>query len=169
MTGMEMLIKRRSVRKYLTTPVPKEMVEKLLEVAYYSPSAKNKHPIHYIIVEDKAVLQSFKKFHGSAAMFDQAPLGIVICGDMTEAWATWRDDAAAVTTNICNAAYELGLGSCWCGLYPRDMRVDGMKEALNLPNHIMPYAMIVLGYPDPEIEIKQPERNYSSRVHYNNW
>ncbi len=169
MNGIEMLKTRRSVRKYLDTSVPKDKIDILLEVAYYSPSGHNKHPVHYVIVDDKEILQSFKNFHESASMFDTAPLGIVICGDMTEAWATWRDDCAAVTTNICNAAHELELGSCWCGLYPRDARVDGMKKAINLPNHIMPYSMIVIGYLDLDVEVKQPNRDYSDRVHQNGW
>ena len=113
------------------------------------------------------MLQGFQSFHQSAVMFDKAPLGIIVCGDAAKCWATWRDDAAAATTNICNAAHALGLGSCWCGLYPRDARVDGMKKALDLPGEIMPYSMIVLGYADTEVN--QPNKDYSHMVHYNGW
>lgn len=167
MNGMEMLIQRRSIRRYRTDPVPKEQVEQLLKAAFYAPSAKNQHPLHYIVVDQKETLLSFQSFHQSAAMFEKAPMAIIVCGDAAQCWATWRDDAAAATTNICNAAYELGLGTCWCGLYPRDVRVDGMKKAMKLPGNIMPYSLIAVGYPDQETVT--PVRDYSHMVHYNQW
>ncbi len=166
-TIIQALLDRRSIRKYKTTPVAKEQIDTLLQAAFYAPSSKNIHPCHFIVIDDKETLNSFNAFHVSAKMFDTAPLAIIVCGDAAEAWATWRDDCASASANICNAAHALGLGSCWCGLYPRDARVDGMKAALKLPGHIMPYSMIVIGHPD---EVKsRPERDLAHKVHINKW
>jgi nitroreductase len=76
-------------------------------------------------------------------------------------------DCAAATQNILLAAHARGLGAVWCGVYPRRHRIDGFREMFGLPNHILPVAFIVIGYPG---ETKPPANRYDpSRIHQERW
>jgi hypothetical protein len=98
-----------------------------------------------------------------------ADKAIIVCGDLhlEKFKGYWMIDCAAATENILLAAHSLGLGACWLGLYPREGRVAGMRKLLQLPAHIIPLAVVSLGYP---AEIKPKEDRYDqSRVHVNKW
>jgi nitroreductase len=60
-----------------------------------------------------------------------------------------------------------GLGAVWLGIYPREERISGMKKLLNIPENVMPFSLISIGYPAEE---KTPANRYDiSRVHNNKW
>jgi nitroreductase len=102
----------------------------------------------------------------NAKMLEQAPLAIVVCGDMQktlegEARALWIQDCSAATENILLAAHGLGLGAVWTTLYLRDERAKSAIEALKLPDYIVPLCAIIIGHPaeSPELKDKwKPEK-----------
>ena len=147
-SALDLIMTRRSVRKYTDQPVSDEQLELLLSAACNAPSSKSTHPTHFIVIKDKDKKLELSVMHGGSKALEQAPLAIIVCGDTSLSWACWRDDCAAATMNIIFAAEALGLSSCWCGIYPRDKRVDGFSKYLEIPGHIMPYSMIILGYAD---------------------
>ena len=76
-------------------------------------------------------------------------------------------DCSAATENILIEAQHLGLGSVWLGVYPREDRVKGLKELLNLPVRVVPLSIVSLGYP---AEKKEPSNKYDKlRIHINKW
>lgn len=92
----------------------------------------------------------------------------MLCGDRNkDVDAYLTENASAAIQNMLLAAYEIGLGSVWCGVYPREERVNSFIELLNLPENILPVGFVILGYPDEEKEI--PEYFDESRVYYNTW
>lgn len=65
-------------------------------------------------------------------------------------------DCSAAVENILLTAVELGIGSCWCGLFPMVTPVKKVRELLKLEEYIIPMALIHLGYPN---EKSKPEPN----------
>jgi nitroreductase len=169
MDAFEAILTRRSIRKYTKKKITDDIVEKLLQAAFSAPSAGNQQPWHFVILNDRKILNVIHTFHPSAKMLTEADTAILVCGDLDleKFKGYWMIDCAAATENILLAAHGLGLGACWLGLYPREGRVAGMRKLLHLPIHIIPFALISLGYP---AETKpRGERYNTKRIHHNSW
>lgn len=169
MDAMTALYSRRSIRLYTAKPVPGNVVREILIAAMCAPSAGNERPWHFMVLNDRAILDEIPKFHPYAAMIKQAHTAILVCGDVTlETYkGYWVLDCAAATQNILIAAHAKGLGAVWCGVYPTEDRVLNVKKLLNLPEQIMPFSLIPLGFPAEEKQAG--ERFDGSRVHENQW
>jgi len=166
---MSIIFKRRSIRKYKNEIVPDEMIEKLLRAGFAAPSARNAQPWHFIVINDRNILDEIPKFHPYSKMLTEASHAIVVCGDLSSEKVRdyWVQDCAAATQNILLMATELGLGSVWLGLYPNEERVNALKKLLQMPDEIVPLSIIAIGYPD---ETKEPiDRFEAKKVHYNKW
>jgi nitroreductase len=160
---------RRSIRKYTPQPVPQELVTRLLEAAMSAPSAGNEQPWEFIVITDREVLQAITKIHPYSQMLKEAPLAVVVCGNLEREKypGFWVEDCSAATENILLEAEDIGLGGVWLGVYPHDERVKGLAELLGLPSSVVPLSIVALGYP---AEKKPPaERFDPSRVHTNRW
>jgi nitroreductase len=169
MDGFETIITRRSIRKYKKQPIPNETLQKLFEAACQAPSAGNQQPWQFILLDDRKILNVIHTFHPSAKILKEADKAILVCGDLDleKFKGYWMIDCAAATQNILLAAHSLGLGGCWLGLYPREGRMAGMKKLLHLPAHIVPFALVALGY---AAEIKPKENRCNpARIHQNKW
>ena len=149
---LDNILARTSIRSYQDRPVEQDKIEKLLRAGMAAPSAVDKRPWHFIVVTDKQVLQGLAQANPNAGMAARAPLAIVVCGDKTKALTRvpdyWVQDVAAATENILIAAQGMGLGAVWTGTYPVTERVEKVAAVLNLPDHIIPFCTIVIGYPE---------------------
>lgn len=167
---LENIATRTSIRAYEDKPVEKEKIRQLLKAGMAAPTAKNKQPWHFIVVTDKNLLRSIGERCHNAEMAEKAPLAIVVCGDMNKtAEGTtremWVQDASAATENILLAAHAMGLGAVWTGTYPYPDRVKAYKEILKLPEHIVPFCGIIIGYaaenPAPKDKFKEENISYN--------
>ncbi len=149
---LDNILARTSIRSYQDRPVEQDKIEKLLRAGMAAPSAVDRRPWHFIVVTDKPVLEGLAQANPNAGMAAHAPLAIVVCGDKTKALTRvpdyWVQDVAAATQNILLAAQGMGLGAVWTGTYPTPERVQGVTRVLNLPEHIIPFCTIVIGYPE---------------------
>ncbi|OGC08396.1 NADH dehydrogenase [candidate division WOR-1 bacterium RIFOXYA2_FULL_36_21] len=169
METFEAIKTRRSIRKYEELKVPDELIQKLLSSAMQAPSAGNQQPWHFIVITDKNILQQCSKIHVNAPMAKDAALAILVCGDVVleRHKDYWPQDCSAAIQNVLLAAHDMGFGAVWCGVYPRKERVDGFKKFFNLPENVIPFALIPIGYP---AEKKSPDNRFKEdRVHYNKW
>jgi nitroreductase len=170
METLEAIFTRRSIRKYTSQTIPDELVEKLLLAAMQAPSAGNQQPWHFIVVTDRAQMDSLADALPFGKMLHTAPLGIAVCADVESARYSdyWVQDCSAATQNLLLAAHALGLGAVWLGVYPLEERVAGVKQILGLPAPVIPLNIISLGYPvSPPAPV---ERRYNeTRLHYNHW
>ena len=137
--------------------------------AMYAPSAVNKQPWHFIVFEKRETCKAIIEIHKSSEMLAEAQKGIVVCFDSRlqhdEGYGVI--DCSAATQNILLAAHALGLGACWVGICPRQNRIDALQKIFNLPENIIPFSVVSLGYP---AEIKnQPQRFRTERIHYETW
>lgn len=163
----DILFTRRSIRKYRKEPVPEETVEYILRAAMAAPSARNLQPWHFMVINNRVILNKIAEIHPYAKMLLEAPLAIVVCGDTKISETYWVQDCSAASENILLAAKAKGLGSVWCGVYPRAKRVEQMKKLLNLPENIIPLNVIAIGFP---AEHKPPaDRFDKKKIHYNKW
>ncbi len=158
---------RRSVRKYEDKPVSAEMVREILEAAMMAPSAGNAQPWHFMVIDDRAILDSMANMHPHISMVAQAPLGILICGDLSlEKYdGFWVQDCSAAMQNMLLAIHGLGLGAVWTGIYPNEDIVAPFKAKFNLPEQIIPLGFVPVGWPAQEL--KSESRFREDRVHYN--
>ena len=166
---MDAILKRRSIRKYTGEPVPENALKDLLEAAMAAPSAGNEQPWHFIVIKDRAILDQIPRVHPYSRMIKQTPVAILVCGDLNLAahGEMWVQDCAAATENLLIAVQARGLGAVWLGVYPREERMDGLRKLLRIPENVVPFSLIPVGYP---AERKPPASRYKeSRVHYNRW
>lgn len=161
---MNNILTRASVRKFQDKAVEAEKVEKMLRAAMAAPTAVDKRPWHFVVVNEREVLDQL------GGMLKRAPLGIVICGNMQKALdgdgrEFWVQDVSAATENLLLAAHALGLGAVWTGAYPIKRRCEEISKVLNLPEYIIPLDIVVIGYPDGAVTPK--DKWDESNVTYN--
>ena len=142
---------RRSVRKYLENPIPREEIKALLEAAMLAPSACNSRPWRFVVITQRETLNKLADNHNHAKMLYKAPVAIIICALAKEqakndiAKDFYPQDCAAATQNILLQATEMGLASCWCGVYPKEPFVAAVNEILGLPEDEIPFNIIAIG------------------------
>lgn len=166
---MEAILSRRSIRKYTSEPVPEETIHELLEAAMSAPSAGNEQPWHFVIIDERAILDKIPEFHPYSSMLKSASVAILVCGDETleRFKGYWVKDCAAATENMLIAIQDKGLGGVWLGVYPDMDRVESFRNLLGLPKHIIPFSLVALGYPAEE---KPPANRFNeNRIHHNKW
>ncbi len=169
MDAIKAIQTRRSIRKYTGKTVNPEIIRQLLESGMYAPTARNIQPWHFIVVDEREMLDKLSVAHPYAKMLREAPLAILVCGDkrLQEADGYIIQDCSAATQNIMLAAHALGLGSVWLGMYPREERMQAVSGLLGIPGHILPVSLISIGYPAEEKEA--PSRYRTERIHHNSF
>ena len=140
----EALLKRRSVRKFTEEPVSEEHINELLHAAMSGPSACNKKPWEFYVISNKDTLKELQ----SASKFTkmQAPLAIVVCGNLSHALPMqmadyWIQDCSAATENILLRVTDLGLGAVWCGIHPQKRAEQKVAEILGLSKKEIPLIL----------------------------
>ena len=167
---MKEIFSRRSIRKYQDIPVDDAQINELLRAAMYAPSAGNEQPWHFIVVKNKEKLNEITTFHPYTQMLKGASLAIIVCADTTIVKYDgdfWVQDISASIQNILLQGEHLGLGTCWCGVYPRKELVEGVSKAFNLPEYIIPVGLISIGYAAEQREAR--DRFKQDRVHNEAW
>jgi nitroreductase len=137
----EVIKKRRSIRKYKDTPVPKEKILKILEAARIAPSAAHRQPWHFVVVEDKETIKKLAKSPWAA----EAPVMIVGLADQAASPNWCLNDHGIAFEHIVLAATDLGLGTCWMG---QSNREELVKDLLDIPDNFKVVALTPLGVPD---------------------
>lgn len=141
MNFSEVIEKRRSIRKYKNTSIPKEKILKILEAARIAPSASNRQPWHFIVVENKETIKKLAKSEWAA----EAPVMIVGLADKAASPNWFDNDLGIAFEHIVLAATDLGLGTCWMGQRNREELV---RSLLGIPDNFRVVAMTPLGVPD---------------------
>lgn len=161
MDTIECIYQRRSIRKFKEDPIDEGLIDQLLKAAMAAPSACNKQPWAFYIVQNSDKKEALRKV--SKYSNYQAPLAIVVCGNTKQSLSTkandfWIQDCSSAIENILLASTALGLGSLWCGLYPVASSVKRTKAILDLPKEMIPLGLVYIGYPN---EVKPPRTQYN--------
>lgn len=164
-SDLDVIMTRASIRKYTNQVIEKKTIEVLLNAGFCAPSAQNKKPWEFIVIQDRDKLIRFADYGKYYKMLYEAPLAIIVCGnaEINNNHDYLINDCSAATQNILLAAHACGLGAVWLGVHQDEMKEFYAKE-LNLPSNIIPVATISIGYPD-EVKV-QKDRFQKEKVHY---
>ena len=169
MDTIEAIHSRRSIRDYQEKSISQEIISKLLAAAMAAPSARNQQPWEFVVITNKEILEKIPGVNPYAKMAARSSLAILVCGNLELETSSgyWVIDCSAAIQNLLLSAHALGLGAVWTGTYPREERMEGYTKLFNLPDHIIPHSLIVIGYPKNQ-PVKQ-DRFKKDRIHYNGW
>lgn len=153
----DLVQKRRSIRKFTDEEISSEQLQLILRAALMSPTSKGTRAWHFIVVDDKDMLEKMSNVREMGSQFVAgAAVAIVVLGDrdVTDAWV---EDAALAAVTMQYQAAELGLGSCWCHIRNRFSAVQ--EPADNLLRFLLKYpenltAECIIGIGHPAIERK---------------
>ena len=166
---MDAIFTRRSVRKFLKTPVEMDKIEQLLKAAMQAPSAVNERSWEFIVVQDKKLLGKLAMMSPYAGVIKDVSVAIVALGNTKQMYFPeyWQLNLAAATQNILLQAVELDLGAVWLGVAPEADRMKYIAGLFALPEHVLPFAVIPIGY--PATENKFIDRYEPEKVHYDKY
>lgn len=150
--AIEAIMTRVSVRKFKAEKLSEAQMETLLRAGMAAPSAVNKQPWEFVVVDDRTLLDSIQAALPNTRIADGCQQVIVVCGNEEKALegeskAYWVQDCSAATENILIAAHAIGLGAVWCGVMPIKERMTKLAELLKTPSYIKPLAVICVGVP----------------------
>lgn len=141
MDTFEAIIKRRSVREFTGSEIPRRDLEKIVDAGRLAATGNNKQPWDFIVITDNAMIGKLKV---AAKWMDKAGAIIAIVMNPSSRW--WIEDGAAAVENILLASTALGYGSCWLEGYtlPRE---EEFKKLLNIPEEKRLLTLVPIGMP----------------------
>ncbi|MCD8072239.1 MAG: nitroreductase family protein [Alistipes sp.] len=171
-TTLDVIHEHSSIRSYTEELVSREELEMIVRAGMAAPSATNKQPWQFVVVDDRDILHALGADLPTSRMVQRAPAAIIVCGDLelaADGWLQqyWIQDCSAVSQNILLAITELGLGGVWTSVYPAEDRMEIVSTILGLPDHIIPLNIIPVGH--PEGEARPMDKWMPEKVHWNNW
>jgi len=163
MSLIDVILNRRSIRRYKSDPIPEDVLHRILEAGRLAPSAGNRQPWHFIVITDPEIKDKLSQGRWNWFIKDSA-LTIVGCGYVDTPYARkWSTvDVTIALQNMVIAAQAQRLGSCWIG----DFKQREVKKILGIPKNLKVIALISFGYPaeHPGPKVK---KNLEEIVHHN--
>ncbi len=156
MDAIEVLKKRRSIRKYLNNPVLKKDIETLIDCGRLAATARNVQPCEFIAVTDLKTRKKIADITEFGKFIAEAPVCVcVFCKDTKY----YLEDGSAATENILLASRAIGLGSCWVAGDKKPYTGD-IAKVLGVPPEFKLVSLIAVGYTDELVQecTKRPLR-----------
>ncbi len=162
---------RASVRSFTSVPLTAAEVDSLMRAAMAAPSAVNKQPWDFILVDDRATLDALAAALPYAKMAAEAPFAVVACAVPSRAFERSLElaviDTSLACENLLLAVDALGLGAVWTALYPEAGRQSEARRILGIPADVLPLAFIPIGKPRTEAVPKDKYR--PELIHRGRW
>ncbi len=181
----ELIISRRSTRKYKADPVPEELLSKVVEAGRYAPSGGNSQTTHFLVIKNADVLRNLAKLaqrsfaameitegmyrslanavraakKGGYVFYYNAPVLIVTANKKD--YGNNMADCACALENMMIMANALDLGSCWINQLrwlSEDPAILAALRELGLAEDERVYGGVVIGYADTEdgLPLREP-------------
>jgi len=168
METLQCIQTRRSVRQYTGKIISATDLKIILTAAMYAPSAMNKRPWEFIIVQDKQLLEKITQIHPYANFVKEAGTAVLICENKNETYNEYGPvDISLAAQNLMLAAHDSGYGTCFCGVWPEQERLNDFSKLFKLPKHIQVIGLIAIGV--PQKQPSQPERFEPIKIHFDQW
>jgi nitroreductase len=162
---IECIKQRRSIRSFLSKPVPHELMEKVLQSAIWAPSAGNWQSWRFYVVERPELRLELAKAASDQEFLAEAPAVIVACAEPSRGEQTYGDrarelyclqDSAAAIMNLMLAAHAYDLGTCWVG----DFDEAAVRKLIKISEQYRPIALVPIGYANeaPNARWRRPLR-----------
>ena len=160
MKAIEALKTRRSKRKFLSTPVPKEVVEDIIDCGRLAPSAVNIQPVEFIVVTKGEIRKKIAEMTDYGSFIANAPVCIAVFSRQTK---YYLEDGSAASENILLAAHAHGLGACWVA-GDKKRYAEKVRQLLGAPQDFKLISLIPLGY--SEEQPKPAKRKLRDILHW---
>lgn len=168
---LDIIKKRRSIRKYKDKPLQKDTIDLILEAAKYAPTARNLQQLEYKVITNKDLIKKISdrisallkkerpafQARERPNIFYDAPLLIIITGPKENDWI--YSDAALAVQNIMLYATSINLGTCFIGLARFVEKDKELMHELNISDDRKVAAAVICGYPDEEPPEKEKRMN----------
>jgi nitroreductase len=149
MDVLEVIRKRRSIRKYISKPVEEDKLQKILEAGRWAPSASNKQPWHFVVIRDESMRKKLADIHAYGRFMAESPVVIIVLSDPERHPRYYIADPHNAVQNMLLAAYSLGLSTCWMGVRDTPYEAE-FKKLLDVPDKFRIICSVSLGYSNQE-------------------
>lgn len=167
---IDAILSRRSVRSYEKRGVDKEALELIVKCGLFAPSAMNKQPWHFTVVQDRTLLDRISEANRQMLLdsgdekaiemanapgydnFRGAPVAIVVSGENGNSFS--EGDCSAAVENMALAAHSLGLSSLYIASFRRGLELEKnarLVKELGVPDGYTPHFALCLGYGNEEL------------------
>lgn len=171
---IELLRKRRSIRKFTPEKIDQDTRQLLIEAALRAPSSRGINPWEFVLVDDPQIIDQLSqaKQHGSEFL-KNAPFAIVVCADSTKS-DVWIEDCSIAAIIIQLTVLSLGLGSCWAQIRNRQYDKEKtteiyVQELLGLPEQIKVECILGIGHPAERKRPVSAKKLQLDKIRNNHW
>ncbi|KPK88403.1 hypothetical protein AMJ80_11095 [bacterium SM23_31] len=153
LSGDDLLMKRRSIRNFIQTEIPEEILDQIFEVSRFAPTSRNSQSYYFKLIRDKETIDWLSKRRGeNSAPIGMAPMAVAVCSDPGLS-KRYVQDGCIAAYHFILSAWFLGLGTCWIAAMDR----EDVKKMLPIPEHHYVATITPLGFPE-SIPLDPPER-----------
>ncbi len=169
---LELLKKRKSIRKYTEEKIADKEMEYILKAAMAAPSATNARDWSFIVTRDRDIINKMAEANGrDSNPLKGAQMAVLVCGDLSRSCSAtdyWIIDCSIAASFMNVAAESLGISSVWLGTWPELNKVEAQRKLFNLPVNIIPHSIISFGHADEDPNRPRIEWE-ADRVHIDKW
>jgi nitroreductase len=160
MDAIEVLKTRRSVRAYTRAPVPRKIIEDIVDCGRLAPTANNVQPWEFVVITDPELLRRIAVITEYGKFIADAPVCVVVLSRDTK---YYLEDGSAATENILLAARAHGLGSCWVAGDKKPYASE-ICRLVGAPHGYRLISLVPIGYPAESPE--KSKRPLSDVLHW---
>ena len=158
------LIERRSCKKFKSEQIKKEELDLILQAGMNAPTGKGMQSPIILVLQDKEKIEKLREINKKnlgrdVDPFYNAPTVLVVMADKN--MFTYVEDGSLVLGNMMNAAFSLGVGSCWIHRAKEEFETPEGKALLkewNIPENYVGVGHCILGYADMEYPEPKPRK-----------
>ena len=154
MEYIDIIKKRRSIRRYKKDKIPKEIIEKIVDAARFAPTARAVEPWEFIVITESSTLKKIAEYAEYGKFIAQATACIAVFCKETK---YYLEDGCAAVENILIAATSLGIGTCWVA-GDKKVYCPQISNLLKVPSNYKLIALISMGYPLSDTEFRLTNR-----------
>jgi nitroreductase len=152
-----------AIRSYEDKPIPEAIIERIVEAGRLTGSSMNRQPWHFIVIQDREMLQQLGKLAQSGPYIAQAPMAVAVVIERTRFAVS---DGSRAIQSMMLTAWEEGIGSNWVGF----MGFEDVKPLLAIPAEMDVLAILPFGYPTKSVGKGKKQRKARAEViHYERW
>ena len=168
---LDVMLKRRSVRKYRKDEIPNEKLNKILQAGLLAPTSRNRKPCSFLVVDNKEALEKLSESKESSSKFlKNANKAIVVVANSLIS-DTWIEDSSIALTYMHLMAAEQKVGSCWVQIHMRRSKdgndaEENVRKIMNVPDNYRVVGILSLGMPAENCKPHDFEHLDYRKIHY---
>lgn len=167
----ELLLKRRSVRKFTDENITKKELNQILKAGLLAPTSRNRKPCNFLVVSNKETLKELAdvKEHGSKFLADANKAIVVIANTLVS--DTWIEDSSIALSFMHLMAANIGVGSCWIQIHLRKSSEGEDSEKLvrdivKIDDYFRVVGILALGIPDGDVKPHSLDELDKTGIHF---